>query len=527
MKTAPGVYAPNENVEKLLFEVVEDALRPVVYKKDGTKEIASWAPQPGSQTLFVRTPPATIFECLLEGNRGGGKTAVLIASFLQHVAQGHGAAWRGMILRREYDDLKDVWKKCEELIPVVFPDAKKNWTEKTWTFRDGEVLMLRYAKAHEHFDGWKGQEWPFIAFEELTEQPDDILYKLFMSICRCSKPGVPIMFRATTNPYGRGHAWVKARFQLPLQGDNVMQVIEGEWEKVENDKGVMVDIKRPNRAVIRSKLTENKVLLHAQPDYISQILDAARNDEEKKAWLFGDWNVTAGGMIYDVWHQGRWAVTPEFTAQEIPAGWRIDRAYDHGQSSPFSYGLWAESNGEAIHKGGRSWGRVRGDLFLIREWYGWSGEPKVGLRMASKNIAEGILEREALWGFKGRVKVGVADNELMGPTDGSKTPASEMLKVGVRWNAAKKGPGSRKRGWELLRDRLTWSVPGEEGVREKPGLFVSEGCYQWLRTVPSLSRYDKDLDDIDPKEEDHAADMTRYRLAIESTRLTRKRLGGR
>ncbi len=31
--------------------------------------------------------------------------------------------------------------------------------------------------------------------------------------CRSSVPGMPRKVRATTNPYGRGHNWVKLRFQ--------------------------------------------------------------------------------------------------------------------------------------------------------------------------------------------------------------------------------------------------------------------------------------------------------------------------
>lgn len=505
------------------FEEVDDLLVPVVTKPNGEKEQAAWAPQPGSQTLFLRAPENEVFEVLLEGNRGGGKTAVLVASFLKHVGKGHGAAWRGIIFRREYDDLKDVWKKCEEIIPKIFPDARPNQTDHSWTFRDGEVLILRYAKAMKDVTGWKGQEWPFIGWEELTEQPNDDPYKFMMSCCRSSKPGVPKMYRSTTNPYGVGHNWVKARFRLPLHG-KALRIISGE---IDSDTGKVL----PTRAVIHSDLRENKVLLHADPDYVQRILAAARNAEEKKAWLYGDWDVVAGGLIDDVWLRGEYAVVPTFTAAQIPAGWRIDRAYDHGQSAPFVVGWWAESNGEAIEIDGRRYGSVRGDLFLIREWYGWSGTPNVGLRLTSTKIAEGILERERSWGLAGRVKVGPADDEIFaeGRADNQKeqTPASKMRKVGVRWTKASKGSGSRKRGWDLLRNRLEGCVPDDEGLREKPGLFIADCCHQWLRTVPSLTRSTLDPDDCDKKSEDHAADMTRYRLAVETSRLVRKKIRGR
>jgi hypothetical protein len=75
-----------------------------------------------------------------------------------------------------------------------------------------------------------------------------------------------------------------------------------------------------------------------------------------------------------------------------------------------------------------------------------------------------------------------------------------------------KGPGSRKQGWQQLRKLLKNAIPGEEGVRENPGLFVCESCYQFIRTIPVLPRDQKDLDDADTLAEDHIADEVRYRV---------------
>ena len=42
-----------------------------------------WKPLPGSQTRFLTCP---VFEALLEGTRGGGKTDALLMSFAQYSA---------------------------------------------------------------------------------------------------------------------------------------------------------------------------------------------------------------------------------------------------------------------------------------------------------------------------------------------------------------------------------------------------------------------------------------------------------
>ncbi len=49
--------------------------------------------------------------------------------------------------------------------------------------------------------------------------------------------------------------------------------------------------------------------------------------------------------------------------------------------------------------------------------------------------------------------------------------------------------------------------------RESPGFFVvAEECPQFIRTVLSLPRDEKDLDDVDDLAEDHVGDEFRYRV---------------
>ena len=93
-----------------------------------------------------------------------------------------------------------------------------------------------------------------------------------------------------------------------------------------------------------------------------------------------------------------------------------------------------------------------------------------------------------------------------------------MARRGVRWRPADKGPGSRKHGWEQLRKLLKNAVPGREGVREAPGLFVGERCRDFIRTFPVLPRSTKDLEDVDTNTEDHIGDSVRCGTApVEET----------
>jgi hypothetical protein len=93
--------------------------------------------------------------------------------------------------------------------------------------------------------------------------------------------------------------------------------------------------------------------------------------------------------------------------------------------------------------------------------------------------------------------------------------ADNFKKVGVTWLPANKGPGSRKNGWQLMRDRMGYA---KRTPQENPGLYVFADCLDFIRTVPMMPRDEKNPDDVDTKSEDHIGDETRYRcLAIRHT----------
>src|SRR5207302_9782370 len=87
--------------------------------------------------------------------------------------------------------------------------------------------------------------------------------------------------------------------------------------------------------------------------------------------------------------------------------------------------------------------------------------------------------------------------------------------TGATFEPADKKPGSRKQGWQQLRKFLSNVEPAPGAGREQPGLFIWSNCTHWLRTVPTLPRDEKDMDDIDTAAEDHCGDETRYRLRLE------------
>ena len=440
-----------------------------------------WQPQAGSQELFLRCP---IYECLYEGTRGPGKTDALLMDFAQNVGRGYGAQWRGVLFRREYKEFDDIIATSESYFPRIFPGVKflQSRGDYRWVFPTGERLSFRAIKQKGEEKAYQGHSYPWVGWDELTNWPDEELYIALLAICRSTHPDIPRHYRAACNPWGVGHHWVKSRHIDPAP------------------RGIIIDDEQGReRVAIHGTIWENKILLENDPDYVKSL--EAQTGAKRKAWLYGDWDIVAGGMFGDVWDLDVHVIEPF----EIPKTWRIDRSFDWGSSRPYAVGWWAESDGcDIVLADGTKQSTRRGDLFRIAELYGWTGKANEGTRELAVEVARKIKQTEK--GMGRVVHAGPADSSIYDVEEGS-CIADKMGTIGVGWVRANKGPGSRVNGWELLRERLKNSI-----TRDGPGMFVFETCRQFIRTVPALPRDAKKPDDVDSEAEDHIGDETRYRV---------------
>ena len=460
----------------------------------------SWVFQPGAQERFLS---CTAFEALAEGNRGGGKTDVLLMDFARDVGKGYGSAWQGVLFRLAYPDLEDVIARSKKWFTLLFPKAIYNESKSFWTFPGGERLRFRQLSKSSDYYKYHGQEIPWQGFEELTNWATPDAYLQMFSCARTSTKGITPRIRATTNPHGIGHNWVKARFKLPQSRGKVIR---------EGNK---------TRAAICFDFNENKALLEATPDYLDILKQAAASPEQLKAWTLGDWDIVAGGAIDDVWNPKKHIIRPF----DIPSSWKIDRSFDWGSSHPFSVGWWAESDGTtATMKDGSTRTFQRGTVFRINEFYGWNGSPNKGCKMLAVEIAEEVKKIEKNSDiFKGRtVRPGPADGSIFDAENGV-CIADDMAKKGIRWTRADKRPGSRKNGLERVRNMLKACLTHP---MEDAGLFCFDNCTHFIRTMPVLPRDQKNPDDIDTNAEDHIYDEVRYRCTAPKREVTTTAIGG-
>ena len=67
-----------------------------------------------------------------------------------------------------------------------------------------------------------------------------------------------------------------------------------------------------------------------------------------------------------------------------------------------------------------------------------------------------------------------------------------------------KGDNRRIPGWMQMHYRLSFD---DEGY---PGMYVFSTCAAFIRTVPQLRYSSAEVEDLDTRQEDHAADECRY-----------------
>jgi hypothetical protein len=440
--------------------------------------------------------------------------------FRKNVGIGYGAYWRGIVFDREYKNLDDLIAKSKRWFPQ-FKDGAKWLASKSdlkWVWPTGEELLFRQIKRTEDYWNYHGQEFPFIGWNELAKYPTPDLYDTMMSCNRSSflpaehsprgedgerkiLPDLPLVVFSTTNPYGPGHNWVKSRFIDPAPPGQVIR----NTAEVYNPRTKKREEITKTQVRVFGSYKENKYL---SPEYVLE-LESIKDESKRKAWLWGDWDIVAGGALDDLW--GPHLILPRFP---IPAGWRIDRSMDWGSTQPFSVGWWAETNGEEVTlPDGRVFCPEPGTLIRIFEWYGTMGVGlNKGVRMSARDVARGIKEHEACLRSEGWisdfVRAGPADNAIHNVNEKeSESVGKKMSDEGVNWMSSDKKQGSRKNGFQLVRDRLQASADGDG-----KGLFIMDCCRASIATLPTLPRDADDEDDVDTEAEDHIYDDIRYRV---------------
>ncbi len=361
-------------------------------------------------------------EVLFGGAAGGGKSyGQMVDAFLFALRYPRS---KQLVLRRTFAELE---KSLIRTSLALFPREIYSFNAGTHTGRlkNGSIIDFGYCATENDVYQYQSAEYDIIRFDELTHFTEG-QYIYLLSRVRGAN-NFPKQIKSSTNPGGIGHSWVKSRF---IDASAPEKSFIG-------DDGL-------SRIFIPSLLSDNTFLLHGDPHYKDRLY--ALPDRERRALLYGDWNIFEGQYFTEFSDKN---IIAPF---DIPEGWRKYRTIDYGLDRLAC--LWIAVSPE-------------GDFYLYREY--------CESNLTISEAAGAILDRSP----KGEdIYATLAPPDLFSRTQTSgKTKASLFSEYGINFT---KTSNDREAGWlaikELLRDREP----------SGPRLKIFSQCTEIIKCLPAL-----------------------------------------
>ena len=465
----------------------------------------AWSPNPGPQTAWLACGDR---ESLYGGAAGGGKSDGLLAAAVRYIDQPDS---NGVIFRRSYPELRNLIRRSREVYPAI--GGSYNQAQHEWRFPSGAALIFRFIASESDVYAYQGDAFTFIGWDELTQFPGDYTdeescetynsaYVYMLSrLRRRADSKVRLMVRATCNPGGVGHHWVKARFAI-------------------NDAGDESRLKDPrtglHRSFVPARITDNP---HLAGGEYERTLDAM-STEKRKALKLGRWDIFAGAQFSE-WNPRVHIVDPF----PIPNHWQRWRGADDGFVDP-ACSIWLTQNPDTKQ------------IIAYQELYksGMTGPVFAERVLEMDRRQAGVVSPDAHLGYydlPDENLTGIMDSASFGNNGQSDVSRGhQMNRLGCGWKESMKGAGSRrlrvKRMHDLLEERKKdLSDTRPDAPKHPPGFVVMRGtCPNLTRILPSLPKDPGDPEDVDRDSEEHAFCALTYGFQWKSTAVRRVEIKG-
>jgi len=426
-------------------------------------------PNDGPQTAFLS---ANEQEVLYGGAAGGGKSYAMLADPVRYLNNEHA---KMLLVRKSTEELRELVSVSKVLYPKAIPGIKFLERDKTWVAPSGATLWMSYLDADDDVTRYQGQAYNWIGFDELTQWASPFAWNYMRSRLRTTKvSGLKLYQRATTNPGGAGHGWVKKAFIDPSKPGKAFWAIDPETGEILKwpDNHARAGEPLFQRRFIPATLYDNPYLAE---DGMYEANLMSLPEHQRKQLLEGNWDV-AEGAAFSEFNRKLHTIEPF----DIPSSWPRFRAADYGYSS-YSGILWF-----AIAPSGQ--------LIVYRELY--------VSKVLAEDLADQVLEAE----YGEKIRYGVLDSSLWHKRgDTGPSIAERMILKGCRWRPADRSRGSRIAGKNEIHRRL--QVDEYTG---EPRMVIFQNCRNLISQLPSIPLSKTNPEDVDTHSEDHLYDALRY-----------------
>ena len=363
---------------------------------------------------------ATECEVLFGGAAGGGKSYGQMVDSMLFALRYPGS--RQLVLRRTFPELE---KSLIRTSLALFPREiySFNSSSHVGKFKNGSIIDFGYCATENDVYQYQSAEYDVIRFDELTHFTE-AQYVYLISRVRGAN-SYPKQIKSSTNPGGVGHGWVKERFVnagkrgVAFTGEDGM-----------------------SRIFIPALLDDNRFLCRGDPNYKKRLL--ALPERERKALLFGDWDIFEG-QYFTEFSYDRHVIEPF----EIPSAWRRFRTIDYGLDRLAC--LWI-----AISPDGR--------FFVYREYC----RSDLPISEAARAILERTPKNEDVYATLAPPDLWSRSQET------GRSKAALFSEFGLNFT---KTSNDREAGWLSLKELLH----GDE-----PRLRIFSPCTEIIKCLPAL-----------------------------------------
>lgn len=397
------------------------------------------------------------YEVLFGGAAGGGKSYGQLIDALLYAIRYKGS--KQLILRRTYKDLERSIIDVHLGLYPKKPGYRYNASSHKGTFDNGSTIEFGYCDAESDWMQYQGAEYDVVRFDELTHFTETQYLKISSRVRGANN--FPKHVKSSTNPGGPGHQWVKARFIDPAPPETAFDS----------------EIKGLQRIFIPSMATDNTYLMALDPLYIERLKQLP--DEERKAMLYGEWDLYAG-QYFPEFKRTTHVVEPF----AIPDNWRRYYTMDYGLDMYAAFLIAVDEAGNA---------------YVYREIYEKDLIVSASIERAQDHFRE-MFDNKDYFTF-------LAPPDLWNRRqENGKSVVDYWYDKGI---ALTKTSNDRINGWACVKEFL--ALRKNEFGEMVPKLKVFSNCTNLIRTLPALQHDDRNPNDVadKPHELTHAPDALR------------------